>query len=223
MKKYIFIIMLLVFSITSCSKKHIEFEKVKNNPEIISVIVDNNEVKINPTINHENILFNWFTVNDILENVIFSYIDKEKIYSTIPGSWGTIDNGRNLDSIRIRILFRNGYWNDLSIYNDIIEYEILNKAYSTILNLNENKDILKLENMEIISFFPFKIISPKNIKLSKYEIEKLESLVLEEFGIEHIFTIKGKYCEGYIPNKIDLNRFLSFMKMKFGNNIILEM
>lgn len=224
MNKYMLIvIIILMFSVSSCSGKNNEFRNSINSPEIISIIIDNDEINIDSTISSGNVLFNWFTVNDILKNIIFSYIDKEKIYSTTPGSWGTKDNDRNLDSIRIRILFNKGYWNDMTIYNEMIENEILNLTFITFSNLNENKDILKLENMEIASFFPFKIISPNELRLSKDEKENLESLLYDEFGIEHVLTINKNYCEGYIHYKTDFNRFLSFMKMIFGNNIIIEM
>jgi len=172
--------------------------------------------------NRERFVFNWNNVNNIAENIVLSFIDQEKINFTSVTSWGTTDHGRNLNLIRIGIYFNKGNWNNLPVHNELIENEILNSVYIAFSNLNNNNS-LKLENIYVTSFYPFKIIFPMKTQLSREEEENLESLLWEKFQMQHVLTINENYCEGWVDNKIDFDEFIKFMKIQFGNDIIVEM
>jgi len=167
--------------------------------------------------------FNWNTLDYMAENIVHSFIDQEKINFAYVTSWGTTDYGRNIDLIRIGIFFNKGNWSDLFVHNEIIENEILNSVYIAFSDLNYNSNILRLENIHVTSFYPFRIIFPMEINLSIEERRNLESLLWERFQMQHVLTINENYCEGWIDNRTDLNEFIEFMKTQFDSNIIVEM
>jgi len=167
--------------------------------------------------------FYWDNVNEVVEDIVFSFIDQEKVYFTQAGSWGTTNYGRDLDKMFIDILFNKGSWNDLLVYNENIENEIANKVYNTFLNLNKDKDVLKYENIKVKTYYPFMFIFPNGIILSNEEKEILEDIMWEEFEMHHVITIKENYCEGWIENNIDFDKFINIIKVYFDQDFILEM
>ena len=171
--------------------------------------------------NRDRFVFNLHNVNYVAENIVLSFIDQEKIDFISVTSWGTTDYGRNLDLIRIGIYFNQGNWNNLLMHNEIIENELLDNVYTEFSKLNNN-NVLRLENIHITPFYPFRIIFPTMIKLSIEEKENLESLLWENFQMEHVLTIKENYSEGWIDNNTDFDCFINFMKIQFGNDIIVE-
>ena len=170
-----------------------------------------------------NINYDWNSINGIVEDCVFSFLDQEKIYDTYASSWGTTDYGKNVDKMYIDILFNNGNYKNEIIYNNDIEINIINKVLNIFSDINPNKNILQKDDVKIFVFYPFKIIYTTEVNYSKEEKDNINSLSWEEFEMDKVINIYENYCIGYLDNDIDLDKFINFMKLHFGNDIIIEM
>jgi hypothetical protein len=170
-----------------------------------------------------NIIYNWDNVNSIVEDCVLSFIDQEKIYDISLLSWGTTDYGRNLDKMYINILFNQGNYKNEIICNNDIKNSIVNKVFDTFSNLNPNKNILKIEDVKVFVFYPFKIIYTKELNYSEEEKENINKLLWDEFEMTFHTEIYKEYCEGWIEDTIDYNNFFMFMQECFDDDIIIEL
>jgi hypothetical protein len=146
----------------------------------------------------------------VLNNCIINYIG-ENIITDISFDFGyNINNVKELNLLRVYLYFDYGYYGDKHTINNIIENNIINELFNIFYE--ESNKVLKISNVSIEKYYPFKIKFKNSRKYSKEEIELLKSNIYKEIGIP-IFEIYEYYCEGYIGVKG--NNYLNIEKIKY--------
>jgi hypothetical protein len=145
-----------------------------------------------------------------LDNCIIKYIG-ENIITDINFDFGyNTNNVKELNLLRVYLYFDYGYYDDKNTINNIIENDIINELFNIFYE--ESNKVLKISDISIVKYYPFKIKFKKGGEYSKEEIELLKSNIYEKLGIP-IFEIYEYYCEGYIGVKG--NDYLNIEEIKY--------
>jgi hypothetical protein len=144
-------------------------------------------------------------IYDVVSTCIAKYI-AEDIITYIRFDFGHKDKELNL--VRIYLEFDYGYYNDKDTINNTVEENIINDLFNIFCK--ESK-ILKISDLSIIKYYPFKIKFMNNKIFSKEEMEIFKNGIYEELKIP-IFEFYESYCEGYIAVKAE--DYLSIEKIK---------
>jgi hypothetical protein len=107
----------------------------------------------------------------VLNNCIINFIG-ENIIADISFDFGyNINNVKELNLLRVYLYFDYGYYGDENIINNIIENNIINELFNVFYE--ESKKVLKMSDISIEKYYPFKIRFKKSGEYSKEEIELL--------------------------------------------------
>jgi hypothetical protein len=144
-------------------------------------------------------------IYDVISTCVTKHIN-ENIIAYISFDFGHKD--KELDMVRIYLEFDYGYYYDRDTINNTVEENIINDLFNIF---HKESKILKISDLSIIKYYPFKIKFMNNKKFSKEETEIFKSNIYEELEIP-IFEFYESYCEGYIAVKAD--DYLNIEKIK---------
>jgi hypothetical protein len=144
-------------------------------------------------------------IYDVISTCVAKYIN-ENIITYISFDFGHKD--KELNFVRIYLEFDYGYYNDRDTINNTVEENIINDLFNIF---HKESKILKISDLSIIKYYPFKIKFMNTKEFSKEEIETFKSDIYEELEIP-IFEFYESYCEGYIAVKAD--DYLNIEKIK---------
>jgi hypothetical protein len=144
-------------------------------------------------------------IYDVVSTCVAKYIN-ENIITYIRFDFGHKE--KELDLVRIYLEFDYGYYYDRDTINNTIEENIISDLFNIF---HKESKILKISDLSIVKYYPFKIKFMNNKKFSKDEIEIFKGNIYKELGIP-IFEFYESYCEGYIAVKAE--DYLNIEKIK---------